>query len=87
MTKLKIANIGAKWFYENLVTQKGVEVRHINWSPKGKSKKVYHLLDKLQQNKVLQKNIEQANSDVVRKISSSTPFFGRRRKKTKRIRQ
>ncbi|MFQ3676172.1 MAG: DUF1116 domain-containing protein [Endomicrobiia bacterium] len=75
MTKLKIANFGARWFYESLTKQKNVEVVQINWSPGGKSKKVYQLLDKFQHNKVLQKNVEQANKDVIKKLSSAAPFL------------
>ncbi len=74
-TKLKVANLGVRWFYESILKQKNIDVVHINWSPKGKTKNVYRLLDKLYKNKNLQKKIDVANKVVIDKISSSAPFL------------
>ncbi len=71
---IKIVNLGAKWFYESFINQGIKNVFHLAWSPQGKSKKTYQLIEKFNSNKTLQHKVHCANVSVVEKLNSAEPF-------------
>lgn len=73
---IKIVNIGAKWFYDSIVSQGVKNIVNLRWGPKLiASNKICIKLEKILENKQLVEKIDKANNIVVDRFNSSKPYL------------